>query len=192
MGAKAFGERWARWLKCSLCEQQYHGIVLRALSWACWKCVMWDGRRWTCLGAWRCLWLETVYLKQSNAIEKNAAAAADPSKKLAADLELEKIRAAYRREQAEAARQAVEKSPVFPELKTAIAEYAKFSFRVHFPDPIRQVPGYDDIVFNTPEEDMLAVIKSQGLDRPAEGRAECSSDDSERQWRRIMSGTSGI
>jgi len=29
--------RWERWHKCSLCEQQYHGVVLCALGWACWK-----------------------------------------------------------------------------------------------------------------------------------------------------------
>ena len=29
--------RWERWHKCSLCEQQYHGVVLCALTWACWK-----------------------------------------------------------------------------------------------------------------------------------------------------------
>ena len=30
LGAKAFSERWARWLKCSLCEQQYYGRAARA------------------------------------------------------------------------------------------------------------------------------------------------------------------
>ena len=30
-------ERFARWSKCSLCEQDYHGIVSCALGWACWK-----------------------------------------------------------------------------------------------------------------------------------------------------------
>ena len=29
--------RWARWDTCSLCEQQYHGVVRCALGWACWK-----------------------------------------------------------------------------------------------------------------------------------------------------------
>ena len=29
--------RWARWHKCSLCEQLYHGVVRCALGWACWK-----------------------------------------------------------------------------------------------------------------------------------------------------------
>ena len=29
--------QWHRWYKCSLCEQQYHGVVRSALSWACWK-----------------------------------------------------------------------------------------------------------------------------------------------------------
>ena len=28
---------WARWYKCSLCEQDYHGVVYCALGWACWK-----------------------------------------------------------------------------------------------------------------------------------------------------------
>ena len=30
-------ERFRRWSKCSLCEQQYHGVVFCALGWACWK-----------------------------------------------------------------------------------------------------------------------------------------------------------
>ena len=30
-------ERWARWNTCSLCEQEYHGVVACALGWACWK-----------------------------------------------------------------------------------------------------------------------------------------------------------
>ena len=29
--------RWRRWEKCSLCEQNYHGVVACALGWACWK-----------------------------------------------------------------------------------------------------------------------------------------------------------
>ena len=28
---------WMRWVKCSLCEANYHGIVRCALRWACWK-----------------------------------------------------------------------------------------------------------------------------------------------------------
>ena len=28
---------WKRWDTCRLCEQKYHGVVLCALSWACWK-----------------------------------------------------------------------------------------------------------------------------------------------------------
>jgi hypothetical protein len=99
--------------------------------------------------------------------EENVAAAAGPSNKLAADLELEKIRASYEREQARA-RQAVEESPVFPELKTVIAECAKFSLNAAFPD--RRFPGLESVL-NIPEEDMLAIIESAGLDRPAEGRA---------------------
>jgi tetratricopeptide (TPR) repeat protein len=30
-------ERYARWYSCSLCEQDYHGVVACALGWACWK-----------------------------------------------------------------------------------------------------------------------------------------------------------
>ena len=37
LGEKAKDERWARWKKCSLCEQQYHGVVEYALGWGCWK-----------------------------------------------------------------------------------------------------------------------------------------------------------
>jgi len=29
--------RWRRWYFCSLCEQQYHGVVRCTLGWACWK-----------------------------------------------------------------------------------------------------------------------------------------------------------
>ena len=32
-----FMPRWNRWHTCSLCEQQYHGVVRSALGWACWK-----------------------------------------------------------------------------------------------------------------------------------------------------------
>ena len=28
--------RWVRWCTCSLCEQDYHGVVACALGWACW------------------------------------------------------------------------------------------------------------------------------------------------------------
>ena len=34
---KRWNERWARWRTCSLCEQDYHGVVRCALGWACWK-----------------------------------------------------------------------------------------------------------------------------------------------------------
>jgi hypothetical protein len=37
LGRKVFGERWKRWFSCSLCEQNYHGVVRGALGWACWK-----------------------------------------------------------------------------------------------------------------------------------------------------------
>ncbi|MCP4244908.1 MAG: hypothetical protein GY772_30570, partial [bacterium] len=32
-----FMPRWRQWYTCSLCEQQYHGVVRCALGWACWK-----------------------------------------------------------------------------------------------------------------------------------------------------------
>ena len=32
-----WAERWSRWHTCSLCEQDYHGVVRCALGWACWK-----------------------------------------------------------------------------------------------------------------------------------------------------------
>ena len=32
-----FYERFKRWYACSLCEQDYHGVVYHALAWACWK-----------------------------------------------------------------------------------------------------------------------------------------------------------
>ena len=34
---KVLQERWARWMVCSQCDQQYHGVVACALGWACWK-----------------------------------------------------------------------------------------------------------------------------------------------------------
>ena len=34
---KVRSARWVRWHTCSLCEQQYHGVVECALGWACWK-----------------------------------------------------------------------------------------------------------------------------------------------------------
>ena len=33
----AFGARWRRWDTCSVCKQDYHGVVACALGWACWK-----------------------------------------------------------------------------------------------------------------------------------------------------------
>jgi hypothetical protein len=32
-----FMSRWRRWCSCSLCEQEYHGVVKCALGWACWR-----------------------------------------------------------------------------------------------------------------------------------------------------------
>ncbi len=37
LGAKVRNERWERWHTCSLCEQEYHGVVRCAFGWACWK-----------------------------------------------------------------------------------------------------------------------------------------------------------
>jgi len=37
LGDKALNARWKRWHTCSLCEQNYHGVVRCALGWACWK-----------------------------------------------------------------------------------------------------------------------------------------------------------
>ena len=37
LGAKVLDERWTRWAMCSLCKQDYHGVVRCALGWACWK-----------------------------------------------------------------------------------------------------------------------------------------------------------
>ena len=35
--AKRANARWAQWYSCSMCEQDYHGVVYCALGWACWK-----------------------------------------------------------------------------------------------------------------------------------------------------------
>jgi tetratricopeptide (TPR) repeat protein len=37
LGDKAQIESWGKWQECSLCEQQYVGVVRCALGWACWK-----------------------------------------------------------------------------------------------------------------------------------------------------------
>ncbi|CAH0373114.1 unnamed protein product [Pelagomonas calceolata] len=34
---KRIDSAWLRWRKCSLCGQNYHGVVACALGWACWK-----------------------------------------------------------------------------------------------------------------------------------------------------------
>ena len=49
---KVKSQRWRRWHTCSLCEQEYHGVVRCALGWACWKTYL--GRSeddWTRQGA---------------------------------------------------------------------------------------------------------------------------------------------
>ena len=37
LGVETRNERFTRWFACSLCEQQYHGVMYCALGWACWK-----------------------------------------------------------------------------------------------------------------------------------------------------------
>jgi len=37
LGVEALNARSSRWFKCSLCEQDYHGVVRCALGWASWK-----------------------------------------------------------------------------------------------------------------------------------------------------------
>jgi len=37
LGVEVLNARWGRWSDCSLCEQEYHGVVRCALGWACWK-----------------------------------------------------------------------------------------------------------------------------------------------------------
>ena len=37
LDTKVKNQRFKRWHMCSLCEQEYHGIVRCALGWACWK-----------------------------------------------------------------------------------------------------------------------------------------------------------
>ena len=37
LGHKVLNERWERWHACSLCKQDYHGVVRDALVMACWK-----------------------------------------------------------------------------------------------------------------------------------------------------------
>ena len=36
-GTQRGTSKWRRWDTCSLCEQDYHGVVSCALGWACWK-----------------------------------------------------------------------------------------------------------------------------------------------------------
>ena len=36
-GTESGGSSWAQWRMCSLCKQNYHGVVACALGWACWK-----------------------------------------------------------------------------------------------------------------------------------------------------------
>jgi len=43
LGVGVLDVRWKRWHTCSLCKQQYHGVVACALGWAAWKTYV--GRR---------------------------------------------------------------------------------------------------------------------------------------------------
>jgi len=36
-GTERGNSNWTRWHTCSLCKQEYHGVVPCALGWACWK-----------------------------------------------------------------------------------------------------------------------------------------------------------
>jgi hypothetical protein len=45
---KTLVERFGRWNTCSLCEQEYHGPVLCALGWACWRTYLDDDFGVTC------------------------------------------------------------------------------------------------------------------------------------------------
>ena len=37
MDSKLVLTRFKRWYMCSLCEQNYHGVLWCALGWGCWK-----------------------------------------------------------------------------------------------------------------------------------------------------------
>ena len=37
LGDQAANQRLNRWLVCGLCEQEYRGVVMHALGWACWR-----------------------------------------------------------------------------------------------------------------------------------------------------------
>ena len=37
LGVEVKNKRWDRWQTCSLCEQDYYGVVRCAFGWACWK-----------------------------------------------------------------------------------------------------------------------------------------------------------
>jgi len=37
LGHEVLNEKFGRWRRCSLCKQDYHGVVHCALGWACWK-----------------------------------------------------------------------------------------------------------------------------------------------------------
>ena len=50
LGCNALNARWQQWYLCSLCEQQYHGVVRCALGWVCAGGRTWAGRRLMRLG----------------------------------------------------------------------------------------------------------------------------------------------
>ena len=51
LGNDALYEGWARWHTCSLCEQDYHGVVACALGWASWKTYLGRPEMAWCRGA---------------------------------------------------------------------------------------------------------------------------------------------
>ena len=54
LGDKAMNERFWRWRACSLCKQDYYGVVRCALGWACWKtCVGRPEGDWVRMSAMR-------------------------------------------------------------------------------------------------------------------------------------------
>ena len=46
LGGMVQNKRWARWHKCSLCDQDYHGVVACALGWVLHRAEMAALRRW--------------------------------------------------------------------------------------------------------------------------------------------------
>ena len=54
LGTKVKTERFRRWDTCSLCEQEYHGVMACVLGWACWKTYRsWPEGSWAQMNAMR-------------------------------------------------------------------------------------------------------------------------------------------